>query len=54
MTNYDYYINEIMKNIGVDKKTGEVVNCPLNENLIVKIVFLVMLNVWKRMLKKYG
>lgn len=27
MTNYDYYINEIMEYIGVNKNTGEVVNC---------------------------
>ena len=27
MTNYDYYINEIMDNIGVDKKTGKIVCC---------------------------
>ena len=36
MTNYDYYINEIMKDIGVDKKTGEIVNCPLNEKFDCK------------------
>lgn len=36
MTNYDYYINEIMKDIGVDKKTGEVINCPLNEKFDCK------------------
>lgn len=27
MTNYDYYINEIMEYVGVDKKTGKVVYC---------------------------
>lgn len=27
MTNYDYYIDEIMENIGVNKNTGEVVYC---------------------------
>ena len=28
MTNYDYYIDEIMEYIGVNKNTGEVVCCP--------------------------
>lgn len=30
MTNYDYYINEIMNDVGVDKKTGGIVVCSQN------------------------
>ena len=32
MTNYDYYIDEIMEYIGVNKNTGEVVCCPNDVN----------------------
>ena len=30
MTNYDYYINEIIKYVGIDKKTGKAINCSSN------------------------
>ena len=32
MTNYDYYIDKIMEYIGVNKNTGEVVNCLNDES----------------------
>lgn len=31
MTNYDYYINEIIDHMGINKKTGELVICSQNE-----------------------
>lgn len=52
MTNYDYYINEIMKDVGVDKKTGEVVNCKLTENFDCKDCIFNDVKCWKKDTKK--
>lgn len=52
MTNYDYYIDEIMKDIGVNRKTGEVVNCKLTENFDCKDCIFSDVKCWKKGTKK--
>lgn len=52
MTNYDHYINEIMAHVGIDKKTGEVINCPFNRSFNCKDCIFGDVKCWKNGTKK--
>lgn len=52
MTNYNYYIDGIMKEIGVNRKTGEVINCKLTETFDCKDCIFNDVECWKKGTKK--
>lgn len=52
MTNYDYYIDGIMKEVGVNRKTGEVINCKLTGTFDCKDCIFNDVECWKKGTKK--